>query len=81
MVVFAQSGCIRVRVVVLGQKRLYSGKSSCIRAKCLYREKEVVFGQSGCVVVFRKKLLSSGKTVVFWQKWLSSGKLVVFGLR
>ena len=41
--VFRQSGCIPSKVVVLGQKCLYSGKSSCvggnidcIRAKWLY---------------------------------------------
>ena len=45
MVVFGQSGCIRAKVDLIGQggfnreKRLYSGKGCCIRAKI------VVFGQ------------------------------------
>ena len=38
MVVLGKSGCIRAKVVVFGQKWLYSGKSGCIRAKV------VVFG-------------------------------------
>ena len=33
MVVFGQSGYIRAKVVVLGQKWFSSGKSSCIREK------------------------------------------------
>ena len=45
MVVFGQGGCIRVKVVIFGQKMLYSGKSGCIRAKT------VVFGQIGCIRV------------------------------
>ena len=48
-------------MVVIGQKRLNSGKL-------------VVFWQSGCilakVVVFGQKRLFSGKVVVFGQKWL-----------
>ena len=36
MVVFAQDGCIRAKVVVFGQKWLYS-------------DKVVVFGQGGCI--------------------------------
>ena len=43
VVVFWQSGCIRAKVVIFGQKWLYSGKSGCIRAKV------VVVGQSGCI--------------------------------
>ena len=31
--VFKRSGCIRAKVVVFGQKWLYSGKSGCIRPK------------------------------------------------
>ena len=38
VVLFGQSICIRARVVVLGQKWLYSGKSGCNRGKV------VVFG-------------------------------------
>ena len=33
VVVFVQSGCIRVKMVVFGQKWLYSGKSGFIGAK------------------------------------------------
>ena len=43
MDVFRQSGCIPSKVVVLGQKCLYSGKSSCVGAIL------IVFGQSGCI--------------------------------
>ena len=54
------------KVVVFGQKRLYSGKSGCIWAKVVIfvqsscnRADFVVCGQSGCilakVVVFGKK--------------------------
>ena len=50
VVVFGQNGFIRVKVVVFGQKWLYSGKRGCIRAKVLK------FGQSDImrakVVVF-----------------------------
>ena len=43
MDVFVQGGGIREKVVVLGQKCLYWGKSSCTGAKV------VVFGKSGCI--------------------------------
>ena len=60
-----QSGCTRAKVVVLGQKLLYSGKSGCIWTKV------VVYGQIGFiranVVLFGQKLLLSGKVVVFGQ--------------
>ena len=55
MVVFGQSCCIRVNVVVLGQKRLYSVRSGSTRAIV------VVLGQSCCIRV---------KVVVLGQKWL-----------
>ena len=61
MVVLRQSGCIRAKVVVFGQKLLHSGKSGCTRAKWLYSGKVVVFGQMW---------LYLGKVVVFRQKWL-----------
>ena len=54
-----QSGCIRAKVVVVGQKLRYSGKSGCIRAKCLLSGKVVVFEKSGCI---RAKWLYSGKS-------------------
>ena len=50
MVVFRQSECIRVNMVVFVQNWLYSGKvvdsgkSGCIQ------EKVVVFKQSGCIL-------------------------------
>ena len=75
-----KSGCILVKVVVLGQKDFYSGKmvvfgqSGSVRAKWLYSGKVVVLGQSFCnrarVVVFGQKWLYSGKVVLFEQKWL-----------
>ena len=55
VVVLLESGCIRIKVVVFGQKLWHSGKSGYLRAKV------VVFKKSGC---FRAKV------VVFGQKWL-----------
>ena len=43
MVVFGQSGCIRAKLVIIGQKLFYSVKTACIRAKV------VLFGQSHCI--------------------------------
>ena len=40
-----KSGCIRVKVVVFGQKLLYSGKGGSISANLLYAGKVVVFGK------------------------------------
>ena len=63
MVVFGQSGCIPVKVVVfgkvvvLGQNWLYSGEID-------------VFGQSGGI---------RAKVYVFEQKWLYTGKVIVIG--
>ena len=90
MVVFEQSDCIRVKVVVFGQKLLYLGKLvafiqvGCIGARWLYS------GKSGCI--WGKKLLYSTKGILFVQigciqaKWLYFGKnelirakVVVFG--
>ena len=45
MVVFGQSVCTQAKVVVFGQKWLYSGKSGCIRVRCFLTGKVVVFGQ------------------------------------
>ena len=54
-----KSGCIRAKVVVFGQKRLYSGKV-------------VVFRQTGCV---RAKLLYSGKSdACIWAKAVVLGQ-------
>ena len=57
-----KSGCIRAKVVVFGQKWLYSDEYLCIWAKWLYSDKSgfiwakwfycgkvVVFGQNGCI--------------------------------
>ena len=56
MVVFGQSGCIRAKEVVFGQKWLYSGKSGCIPVKVVvfgingsFRAKVVVFVQGSFV--------------------------------
>ena len=95
MVVFVQSSSVRAKVVVLGQKLLYSGKNGVIWAKL------EVFQQGGCFMesdCFRAKLLFLGKVVVIGQsgcistqwlysgksgrirsKWLYSFKVVVFG--
>ena len=53
MVVLWQSSFIRAKVVVIGKKWIYSGKSGSIRAKVMF------FGQ---------KWLSSGKVVLFGKK-------------
>ena len=45
MLVFGQGGCKWAKVVVNGQKGLYSDKSSCIRESGCIWEKVVVFGQ------------------------------------
>ena len=65
---FEQSGGIRAEVVVLGRKRLYSGKSGCIRAKWLYSMKLVLIGQK--LFVFGQKLLYSGINCCIRAKWL-----------
>ena len=62
-VLLRQSGCIRGKLVVFGENRLYS-------AKWLYSGKVVVFGQSGSV---RAKWLYSGKNGCI------QAKMVVFG--
>ena len=56
MVVFLQRNCIRVKMVVIGQKWFYSGKSFTrvkvvnLRQKfCIFQAKVLVFGQSGCI--------------------------------
>ena len=66
LVVFRKSGCIRAtslysgKVVVLGQKWLYSGKSGCISRKVVVSGQKWLFSvKSGCVGV---------KVVVFGQK-------------
>ena len=51
-------------MVVFGEKRLYSGKSCCIRGKV------VLLQRSGCIWA---------NMVVFGQKGFYSGKVIVFG--
>ena len=46
---FRQKWLYLDRMVVIGKKRLYSGKSGCIRTKWLYSGKIVVFEQDGCI--------------------------------
>ena len=66
--VFRQSICIREKMVVFGQKWLYSGKSGCICAKVfVFGQKWLNLGNSGCI---RTKYLYSGKMIVFGQKLL-----------
>ena len=71
------------KVVLFGQKLLYSDKKCCIRAQWLYSGNVVVIGQSGCfrakMVVCGLKWLYSGKSGCFWDKWLYSGKVVALG--
>ena len=50
-----KSGSIQVKVVVFGQKWLYSGKVVVFSEKLLYS------GKSGCI---------RAKVVLFWQTWL-----------
>ena len=64
MFVLGQSGCNWAKVVVFGQKWLYSGKSGYFLANLLHS------GKSVC---------NPKKVVVFGQKWLYSEKVVVFG--
>ena len=62
-----KSGCIRAKVVVFGQKLLYSGRGGAISSNLSYTGKVVVFGQnwlySGKVAVF-------GKSACILPKWL-----------
>ena len=58
LIYLVKNGCVRGKVVKLGQKLLYSGKM-------------VLFGQSGC---FREVGCFWAKVVVFGQKWLYSVK-------
>ena len=78
MVVFRESACIRAKVVVFGQKWLYSGLQIVFVQNRFYSGKVVVFRESGCirakVVVFGQRWLYSGKVVVFGEKWMCSGK-------
>ena len=87
MIVFGQSGCIRLKcfypwkVVVnrqrdcIGAKLVIFLKSSCIRKKVA----GVNGLYSGRVVLFGQKWLNLGKVVIFGRKRLYSGKVVVLG--
>ena len=71
MIVFRQSGCdpkkigcIREKVIVFGQKWLYSGKSCCIRENWLDWGQVSVYGQnwlySGISCCIRAKVVVLG---------------------
>ena len=69
MIVFLKSVFVQAKVVVFGQKWVYSGKRGCIRAKVVVlgmcdciKKKVVVFGQIDCI---RAQELYSGKVIVF----------------
>ena len=71
-----QIGCIRVKVIVFGQsgrtraRWLYSDKVVVFGQKCfLIGKKVVVFGQSGCI---------RAKVVIFGQSCCIRAKVVVF---
>ena len=66
MIVFEQRGCIRAKVVVFGQKGLFSGKTWFDSGSA------EMFGQNSCI---RVELLYSGKSPVI------QAKVVVFGKR
>ena len=71
-----KSGCIRTKLVLVGQSGLILG------INCFYRVKLLHSDKSGCiwakVFVFGQKRVSSGKVVVFRQLRLYSGKVVAF---
>ena len=62
--VFGQSGCIRAKVVVLGQNWLYSAREVVIWKKRCIRTKSVVFERkwlySGKIGSIHARLLYSG---------------------
>ena len=59
MLVFGQSGCIRVKWLISGKSGCNRGKVVVFGQEWLYLDKVVVFGQSNCVQV---KWLYSGKS-------------------
>ena len=95
MVVFVQSGSIRTKEVVFGQKRLDSGKvvgfwqSGCIWAIVVLFAKWLLSGKSGSLLAKVVVSMLSGciwaKVVVFGQscciraRSFYSGNVVVFG--
>ena len=70
VVIFGQVGCIREKVVVIGQNLLYLGKRGCIRVKVVVIGKKLLFSDK--MGIFGQKRWYSGKVVVFAQKWLYS---------
>ena len=67
------TGSIWPKVVVFGQKWLYSRYSCCIRSEVVvFGQKWLYSSKSGCI---------RAKVIVFKQKWLYSGNVVVFGQR
>ena len=81
MVVFGQSGFVRVRLF-FEQSGFFPGNMVVFGQKCLYSGKMIVFGQkrfySSNVVVFVQSNNIRAKWVVIGQKWLYSGKVLVF---
>ena len=71
------------RVVVFGQKWLYSGTSGCIRAKVVDFGKMLLYScnvsVSGKVVVFRQKSCICANVVLIGQSCGIWAKVVVFG--
>ena len=76
-------GCIRAKLVVFRARVVVIRQSGCNRARWLYSDKVVVFGQKWLylvkLVVIGQKLFYSGKLVVFGLNWLYLGSVVVFG--
>ena len=64
MVKTGKNGCIRAKLVVLGQRLLYSGKNVCNQSKWLYSSK------SSCI---RARWLYSGKSGCIWAKVVEFG--------
>ena len=69
MVLFVQSGCVRAKVVVMGQSSCV-GKTVCTRAKVVvFEQKWLYLGKSGFILA---------KVVVFGQSGCIRSKVVVF---
>ena len=72
-----KSCSIQVKVVVFGQKWLYSGKVVVFRKSCCIRVKVVVFGQKW--FYFGKSGCIRARKVVFGQSGCIREKVVLFG--
>ena len=81
MIVIVQSCCFRAKVVVFGKKRLYSGKSGCIRAKLVVGW--LFWGKNYFIRITIIVFVQSGRfrlnVVVFLQSGCIRAKVVVFG--